>query len=250
MELLKSRLLTVPHGFPTRAGGVSPAPWASLNAGTSTGDEPAAVRENLARLARAARCRGPIRLLTQVHGDLVVREGPEREGPPPEADGAWTGEAGVALGIRTADCLPVLLEDPVGRRVAAVHAGWRGVLAEIVVRAIDALVAEGSAPGDLRVAVGPGIGPCCFEVGGDLPERFGQAFGAGVVLAGAPGAQARLDLPAAVQVSLARRGVPVAQVEVLRHCTACDARFYSHRRDAGRTGRHCSFITAAFATRL
>lgn len=251
VELLKSKVLTAAHGFPTRSGGVSQGPFATLNTGSSAGDDPAAVEENLRRLARVAGAREPIRLLSQVHGDRVIHavRGEVLAGFP-EADGQWTGDEGVVLGIRTADCLPVLLEDPVGRRVAAVHAGWRGVISEIVCRALDALEECGSRPGDLRVALGPAIQGCCFEVDGDLPDRFARAFGAAVVVPAAGAAKPHLDLARAVRMSLERRGVAAGNIEALGACTACDPRFFSYRRDGGRTGRQLSFISCCFATAL
>ncbi len=251
MELLKSKLLSAPHGFPTRQGGLSQGPFASLNASATVGDEPAHVEANLERLAAAAQVAPDrIRLLSQVHGDLVIEATEVAPQAPPTADGQWTQAPGVAIGVRTADCLPILLEDPIGRRVAAVHAGWRGVIAKIVVKAIDALVAQGTRPENLRAAIGPAIGPCCFEVDGDVPDRFAAAFGAAVVRRVEGRAKPFLDLAACVRQSLEQSGVPRGQVDALGACTSCDARFYSHRRDQGRTGRHLSFITCRFETHL
>jgi YfiH family protein len=236
--LLTSRRLSVPHGFSTRAGGVSVGPFASLNAGAGVGDDPLAVAENLARLVRAAG--GPIATAKQVHGAEVVRtSGPGIEAM---ADALWTDEPGGSVGVRTADCVPILIEDPGGRRVAAVHAGWRGVAARVVERAVAALVKEGARASELKVALGPCIQRCCFEVSGDLPERFAAAFGPEVVVASAPGSR-HLDLPLALVRSLAEAGVLASQIDVLGHCTSCDPRFFSHRRDRGVTGRHLSFIT-------
>jgi len=251
MELITSALIRAPHGFPTREGGVSVGAFASLNAAVSVGDERAHVEENLRRLAQAAQV-DLSRLLTvsQVHGDRVLQARPGGApgvvSPPlGEADALWTQEPGVAVGIRTADCLPILLEDPVGRRVAAAHAGWRGVLSEIAARTLEALEAAGSRAGDLRVAIGPCIQRCCFEVDGELPERFERAFGAEVVVR-VPGKEKRhLDLPLAVRRTLVRAGVPEVQVEAIAACTSCDRRFFSHRRDRGVTGRHLSFITCS-----
>ncbi len=227
---------------------MSAAPFDSLNSSGEVGDRPEAVRENLARLAAAAGV-SSARLVSvkQVHGDVVVEAAQVRAGT--EADAVWTDAPGTAVGVRTADCLPILIEDPRGR-VAAVHAGWRGVIAEITARTIEGLVARGARVAELRVAIGPCIQRCCFEVDGDLPERFAGAFGDAVVLAAQGGAKPHLDLPRAVVTTLARLGVPAAHVAVLPQCTRCDARFFSHRRDRGVTGRHLSFITCGGAAAL
>ncbi|MCU0697311.1 MAG: peptidoglycan editing factor PgeF [Myxococcaceae bacterium] len=251
MELFRSKVIRVPHGFPSRHGGVSTGPFASLNTSTSVGDDAACVAENVKRLA-AALGAGPewVATMHQVHGVTVLEATGAGEGalPPPvgEADALYTRAAGVAVGVRTADCLPILVEDPVGRQVAAVHAGWRGVIGDVLGRTLDRLVQTGARVDELRVAIGPAIGPCCFEVDGDLPQRFEAAFGANVVrrVPGKP--RVHLDLAWAVAESLRRRGLPEAHVDVLPHCTRCDARFFSHRRDSGLTGRMLSLIRCAF----
>lgn len=227
---------------------MSEGPFRSLNCAATVGDRPEAVAENLRRVALAAGVSpGWLLTVSQVHGDVVLRAGAGERGqvgrPLGEADGLWTDARGTAVGVRTADCLPVLLEDPVGRRVAAVHAGWRGVIADIAARAVEALKAAGSRPEDLRAVVGPCIQRCCFEVDGELPERFRAAFGEDVVVE-VPGKERRhLDLPRAVLRALGRAGLDEAHVAALPQCTMCDARFFSHRRDRGLTGRHLSFIT-------
>jgi YfiH family protein len=248
VELITSELLGVPHGFPTRSGGVSEGPFASLNCAFSVGDAPGAVAENLTRIARAAGVEpGALITVSQVHGDVVLRAGaaggPTPRPPIGEADGVWTDVPGTAVGVRTADCLPILIEDRGGRRVAAVHAGWRGVLANVAVRALEQLFAAGTRAEDVRVVIGPCIQKCCFEVDGDLPARFAAAFGDVVVVPVEGKTKPHLDLPRAVTVALARAGLPAAHVAALPHCTRCDDRFFSHRRDRGVTGRHLSFIT-------
>lgn len=239
MDLITSRVLPVPHGFPTREGGVSTGAWASLNAGGSVGDAPAAVELNLALIAAEAKVpRDRLFGVTQVHGDAVV-EAPV--GSAVQADAIWSGRAGDAVGVKTADCVPILIADPKGRRVAAVHAGWRGTLSEIAARTVETLVRAGSAPADLRVAIGPAIGACCYAVGEDLIAQFAARFPAEVC-----GSGRTLDLKRAVRVTLERAGVPHAQIDDLGLCTACDPRFFSHRRDKGHTGRHFSFIACCF----
>lgn len=248
VELLTASTLDVPHGFPTRAGGVSAGPFAALNTSFSVGDEAAHVRENLRRLAEAARVT-PERLftVTQVHGDALVHAPCAPETP---ADALWADTPGTAVGVRTADCLPVLLHDRASGRVAAVHAGWRGVINELTGKTLQRWFELGTRPEDVRAALGPCIQQCCFEVDGELPQRFAAAFGAEVVISVAGKEKKHLDLPRAVAVTLARAGVREAHVAALPQCTQCDPRFFSHRRDQGVTGRHLSFIACVGASRL
>jgi YfiH family protein len=248
--LLSSSLLPVPHGFSTREGGVSEGPFASLNLGFSVGDERERVAENLARVARQAGVEpSALRTVSQVHGAAVLEVSSRAGGPevPPvvgEADAVWTGLAGEAVGVKTADCVPILLVDLEGRHVAAVHSGWRGTVAQVTARTVDALVARGAKPARILCAVGPSIRACCYEVSPELAQTFEEAFGPEAVRGG--GARPHLDLVAALRRTLAERGIADAHVDVLPHCTHCDDRFFSHRRDAGRTGRHLSLVVCRF----
>ncbi len=248
VELIRSKLITSPHAFPTRAGGVSLAPFSSLNTALTVGDEPAAVAQNLERLS-AAFGATPKQLVTvhQVHGTTVLEATAAGQGVLGDADAVFTRQAGLLVGVKTADCLPILIEDPKTGQVAAVHAGWRGVIGEIVLRAIEKLGAD---PAGLNVALGPAIQACCFEVDGDLPSRFAAAFGDGVVRPQPGKAKVHLDLAWAVGRSLARAGVPESHVDVLPHGTRCDARFFSYRREEGRTGRQLSLIQCVRETSL
>jgi polyphenol oxidase len=250
-SLVTSALLPVPHGFATRAGGVSEGPYASLNLGFAVGDLRDRVEENHRRLAVAAGAAlEALHTVKQVHGDRVVEAGAgEGTGalrpPEGEADALWTERPEHWVAVGTADCVPVLLVDPEGRRVAAVHSGWRGTDARIVARAVESLVARGSRPERLLAAVGPSIQRCCYVVSEDLGQRFTAGFGPEVVVR--EGADVRLDLARAVRDTLLGAGLKAAHVDVLLHCTACDAdRFFSHRRDAGRTGRHLNFVVHRF----
>lgn len=248
---LTSRLLPVPHGFTLRSGGVSEGPFGSLNLGFAVGDTPWRVEENHRRLASAAGAAlGALYTVRQVHGDRVVEaaggEPPEGLRPPQEeADALWTERPGEWVAVGTADCVPVLLVDPEGRRVAAVHSGWRGTEARIVARAVEALVARGARPERLLAAVGPSIRRCCYEVSPELAERFTAHFGSEVVEQA--GGRVRLDLALAVERTLAAAGLRPGHVEVLPQCTVCEpGSFFSHRRDAGRTGRHLNFVLHRF----
>ena len=240
MEILSSALLAgFPHGFSTRPGGASRAPFDSLNLGTSVGDDAAAVETNWRRIGSETGL--AFARAKQVHGDrvIVVREATGRT---EEADAVVSLLPGVAACVSVADCVPVLIGDPRSGAVAAVHAGWRGTLVRTVARAVEALGREvGARASDLLVAIGPAIGPCCYEVSPDLAQYFRDEIGGRV--AEVRGHGARVDLWQANELVLRQAGVARERIEVLGRCTACDAEaFFSHRRDRGRTGRQVGFI--------
>jgi YfiH family protein len=237
---LVARSLPVRHGFTLRSGGVSEGKRASLDLGPA-GDGGPDVRENRARLARAAGLPpAGLVLAEQVHGTRVVRGLP---GELPEADALWTDATDAWIGVRTADCVPLLLSSDDGSRVAAVHSGWRGTLGHIAEVAVTTLGHDaGATPATLRAAIGPCIGVCCYEVSEDLADRFTQAFGKAVVRReGRP--RPHLDLRLAVRQTLLQAGLADTHIEDVPGCNACEpARFFSHRRDQGGTGRHLAFI--------
>lgn len=240
---LRSSLLDVPHGFSLRTGGVSRGPLASLNLGRGVGDAESDVAENERRLASAAGLSpGALATVHQVHGDRVVRGAP---GTSTDADALWTDDAGGTwVGVKSADCVPVLIATADGRAVAAVHSGWRGTSLRVAARAVEVLVSAGAAPVTLRAAVGPCIQACCYQVGEDLAVRFRASFGDAVVREG--GVRPHLDLSLAVQETLVAAGLLRTHIDVLAACTACEPeRFFSHRRDGGVTGRHLAFIAPA-----
>jgi YfiH family protein len=210
--------------FSTRAGGVSEPPFDTLNLGRLTADDPANVAENRRLLCEEAGTEPELlRYGRQVHGPLVRRA--RTQGEP--GDGVWSDHPGEPLMVFAADCLPVALARVNGEQpaVAAVHVGWRGLLAGIVGNAVAAL-----GGGRLAAVLGPGIGPCCYEVGEDVAGPFRARFGAAVA------ADGTLDLWSATEQAL--RSAGVAEVSRLDLCTACHPElFFSHRRDGGRTGR-------------
>jgi polyphenol oxidase len=210
--------------FSTRRGGVSRAPFDTLNLGRLTDDDPAHVSENRRRLCSEVGTEPELLSYgRQVHGATVRRAG--AQGDP--GDGLWTDTPGEPLLVFTADCLPIALARANGRppAVAALHVGWRGLLAGIVQSAASCL-----GGGMLAAAIGPGIGPCCYEVGGEVATPFRERFGEDIV------ANGRLDLWTAAERALRTGGV--ADVHRTDVCTSCDpGLFFSHRRDAGRTGR-------------
>lgn len=205
--------------FTTRAGGVSEGPYASLNLGRWTDDDPAAVEENRRRAAGGA----PIAFARQVHGVEVV----ELDGAPADddaisdADGVVTRAHGVAALVLTADCVPVALSAP-GAAVAMVHAGWKGLSGGV----LEAGVAALRAGGPVHAAIGPAAGACCYEVGPEVAERF-PAW----ALDGR-----RLDLKGVAAARL--RAAGVATVHDVGRCTMCEPGvFFSHRASGGVTGR-------------
>ena len=220
----------------TLSGGVSQPPFHSFNLGDHVGDDPQAVAENRRRLRDALDCQPA--WLSQVHGVRAVEADPARV---LEADASWSATPGVACVILTADCVPVLFCDRAGTRVAAAHAGWRGLASGMLETTLEALAC---APGDVLVWLGPAIGPQAFEVGPEVREAF---------LVGYPQAQAAFqpsanpgkfltDLYHLARIRLAACGVAAVYGGGL--CTWSDPRFYSYRR-AARTGRFASLIWLA-----
>jgi YfiH family protein len=191
-----------------------------------------------ARVGRALEASGRLLLLSQVHGARVVEAPWEGR---PEADAAVATAPGWLLGIQTADCLPVLLVDPRRRFVAAAHGGWRGTAAGVAARAVEALVARGSRPGDLVAALGPAVGVCCYEVGLELHGSFGPS-GAAFFRPG-PRGRPHLDLRAATVRQLLDAGVPSEAIHHVGDCTRCrDDLYHSYRRDGRAAGRMVSFV--------
>jgi polyphenol oxidase len=210
--------------FATRRGGVSAGPYESLNLGLLTKDDPAKVEENRRRLCLAVGA-DPERLAMnrQVHAATVNRAVPGERGR--EGDGLWSDEPGLPLLKLTADCLPIALVRRNGTpALALLHAGRLGLLDGIVEAGVAALGAE-----NLAAAVGPGIGPCCYEVGDDIANTYRARFGAEAVRG------RNLDLWTVAERSL--RAAGVTSVERVDVCTACNDEFFSHRRDRGTTGR-------------
>jgi purine-nucleoside/S-methyl-5'-thioadenosine phosphorylase / adenosine deaminase len=233
---LEAALPGAKAAFSTRVGGVSEAPYDALNIAIMTGDERESVRENRHRLA-AAFGRDPegVVMGRQVHG-VELKEHAERQGPrvyadvvksPDEVDAHSTSSAELTPLVMVADCLPVAVVGPGG--VAMAHCGWRGLAGGIVTKAVEAVNAEAA-------AIGPGIGPCCYEVGEEVLAEFDDLEGV---------AEGRmLDLPAVASALLERAGVSASESADL--CTSCNPDlFYSHRRDGERTGRQAGLVWMA-----
>jgi len=220
--------------FTTRRGGVSRGPYASLNLGRWTDDDPAAVAANRDRLAAALGLeRTSIAQGRQVHEATVRRVGarPDPDSPPEPADGQATALPGVAALVLTADCLPVALAAP--GAVAMLHAGWRGLAGGVLVEGVAALREVGG-PGPVVAAIGPGAGACCYEAGEEVHTAL-AAYGP------APRRGRHADLKLAARRALASAGVE--EVHDVGLCTICSPPelFFSHRRDGGVTGRQAGF---------
>jgi YfiH family protein len=188
--------------------------------------------------ARELSACGRLFLLKQVHGTGLAAPPWET---PPEADASATATAGQILGIKTADCLPVLFVDPNRRIAAAAHAGWRGTAAGVVRQALEWLAAHGAPPADIQVGLGPCIGPCCYEVSDDLRAHFAadeQRF----FVAGHRG-RPHLDVRGINEGQLLAAGVSRANIAHVDECTQCHPeRYYSYRREGAGTGRMISYV--------
>ena len=221
--------------FTTRVGGVSLPPYDTLNLGRSATDLPEAVSENRRRVLSTLGL-APDRLVTagQIHGTAVAR--PDAPGHHDGCDVLLTRSPGLALAVTGADCLPILLVAP--GAVAAAHSGWRGTEAGAPRAALRALLSACGAPAErVQVYFGPCIRPCCYEVGPEVASRFPAGAVSRV------DGTWRLDLVAAARIQLVADGLPERAIADTGACTACEPLLYfSHRRDAGRTGRHWGVI--------
>jgi YfiH family protein len=228
------------HAVLTRRGGVSRTPFESLNLGSSVGDDPQAVAENRRRtFALFGRTLHSVPELYQVHSNRILLAALRREGEPfPQADGVVTNSPDITLCMRFADCVPILLYDPIRRAAGIAHAGWKGTIAGVAASAVAALRGHfGSHPEDILAGIGPSIGPDHYAVGGEVLDALREAFGgqAGKWLT-RRGGEAYLDLWAANEFILRRSGVE--KIELAGICTACHTEdWFSHRAEHGHTGR-------------
>jgi polyphenol oxidase len=240
------------HGFFTRQGGVSGGLYASLNGGIGSGDNADLVAENRARMAAAVAVE-PHRLVTayQTHSPhVVVADAPWAADARPRGDAIVTRTPGLAIGITTADCGPILLVDPAARIIGAVHAGWRGALAGIAEAAVAAMERLGAERGRIRAALGPMIRQANYEVGPDLIGRFAAEDSASerFFISAARDGHSLFDLAGYIATRLARAGI--RHVEDVGLCTYSDPElFFSFRRATHRAetdyGRHVNAIALA-----
>lgn len=246
----------------TRHGGVSTGPYASLNLGGKTGDEPDNVRENRLRAAGViGKESRNLVFAKQVHGSDIARVENGFEGAFDDTDALTTDALQTPLVILTADCAAVFVFDPVKNAIAIAHAGWRGTVAGIAAKTVKRMQKEyGSSPGDLLAGIGPSIGPCCYEVGEEviitvetkLPDYTEEILvqpdmaSAGSFRAAVNEDHRHFDLWRANELMLVDAGVPENNIEIARLCTACRTDlFYSHRAEKGVTGRFGGLLMLA-----
>jgi YfiH family protein len=234
------------HGFMGRRGGKSVGPYAGLNVSYRVGDDPKVVSQNICDMKLAVGIHdGRILTMKQVHGDNIVEVKDKNLKEAGEADGMITGEPDVYLGVLTADCVPILFLAPRQRLVAAVHAGWRGTLAGIAAKTVCLFENQyGVALDDIEVALGPSIGPCCYEVksdvAGPLMKKWGKLTTPSISV---KDGRSVVNLRRLNRDILLAAGVPGKQLFQVGPCTSCTPEdFFSYRRERSETGRQISVI--------
>jgi YfiH family protein len=237
------------HAFFTRQGGVSSGAFGSLNLSRDVGDRPENVAENWHRVARVLGLEeAHVFIPRQVHErGVVVVDGraSSAEIALTPADAVISNGPGLACAVRTADCVPILVGDRQTRRVAAIHAGWRGVVQGVTRAAVEALLERGSRPEELIAAIGPHISLAAFEVGDEVARELAGASSAQHVVTRHEGQKAHVSLAGIVRAQLMQLGVPNDHVEELPGCTFGDAsKFFSYRRDGRQSGRQVSAIVS------
>jgi len=240
------------HAFTTRLGGVSRGIFESLNLGLSVGDDRADVMRNYAAVCGfLGIATEDIVFSRQVHSARIRVAGRADRGAlfgasACEADGIVTADAGVALAVFAGDCAPILLHDPVAGAVGAVHAGWRGTVADIAGAAVRKMAGEfGCVPSDVRAAIGPCISKCCFETGRDVAGALCAALpgaeGSCIAPCGGKGDKYMVDIKEANRLLLQRAGV--RDIELSDECTSCRCdKYWSHRRTDGKRGSQAAII--------
>ena len=249
---VRSDRITLPHGFSTRIGGVSALPHtASLNLAFGRGDHDATVLANLARFTEAVGVPNEVISLPQIHsaevrivGEIDCGLGYQRAADG-SCDGYVTAAHGVAIGVKTADCVPILLADEAAGIIGALHAGWRGTVAGIARAGVEKMIALGADPARIVAAIGPAICPHCYEVGEDFAAAVAASLCTDLCLPHLVHRDGRLfaDLPAMNFAILTNAGLRPDNIDRSGLCTCCDTtRFYSHRASHGLRGTLLSVI--------
>jgi polyphenol oxidase len=249
----KFERIGVRHAFSTRIGGISPPPFDSLNLGNPNGcavqDDYDRIWENYARLTRCIGCgSGPPLRVHQVHGRVVAAVEAEREFDTDcKADALVSSDWHRAISVRTADCLPVLLCSGDGKFVAAVHAGWRGIVAGVIPAAVEKMMEIGELPAEgILAAIGPCIGFDAFEVDAEVLAEFEKIFGQAAPIARTRNGKGKADLRRAAEMQLIGSGLRAGNVDSTDRCTVIHRdEFFSHRRENGVTGRMATVIAGS-----
>jgi YfiH family protein len=241
------------HAFFTRRGGVSEGPFAALNLSPEVGDRAEHVLENLGRAARTVGLVPErVYVAAQLHDrGVILLHGSENPSAVARtaADAIVSSALGIGCAVRTADCVPILLADPETGRVAAVHAGWRGVVRRVIASATDRMLELGSRRAALLAAFGPHIGPEAFEVGSDVAQQLAQASAAASAVVPGSSGKAFVSLAAVVRAQLCEAGLAEENIEQVPGCTYRDAsQFFSYRRDGQRSGRMLAVIVPRAAS--
>jgi len=237
------------HAFFTRSGGVSPAPFDSLNFSVSVGDEPANVQHNLTVAAQyLGVAPHKILFLDQIHSAIVLHATSTDDQPSlrlTQGDGVVSGDPLVACAVRVADCAPVLLADRRSGAVAAIHSGWKSTAQNIVAAGVQAVRSLAGSTVDIVAAVGPHIEACCFEVGPDVAQTLARACSDQHVVVPGKRGRPHVDLRRVIHAQLVQAGVRPNDIDHVRGCSVCDrVRFFSYRRDGARSGRLLAAIVA------
>ena len=248
---MRSSVLPARHAFTTRFGGVSKGPFESLNLGSNRGDDPAAVRENYRRVAAlmGADIDG-CAVTKQVHGNEVrIVTGEDRHvcmsRVPYEADGIVTAEPGLPLFCFTADCVPVLLLDAENRVAGAIHCGWRSSVADILKIALEKMERLGARRKQIRAALGPAIGRCCFETDDDVPRAVSRYLEGDTegLFEQRPDGKTLVDLRLANKRRLLQLGLREEFIDLSEECTFCShEKYWSHRYTKGNRGSQAACI--------
>jgi len=240
----------VRHAFSTRIGGISPPPFDSLNLGNPNGcpvqDDYDRIWANYARLLSCINCdsQPPLRV-HQVHGNVVARvERGAKFDTACKADALISRDSERVISIRIADCVPILISSADGRLVAAVHAGWRGIVAGVIAETVKRMLNDGTGPADTFIAaIGPCIGHDSFEVGTEVLEEFTRLFGAAAPISRHSQTKGKVDLRKTAMMQLMNCGIPERNIDSTDRCTFSHREeFFSHRRDNGTTGRLAAVI--------
>ena len=242
------------HGYSTREGGVSEGIFASMNLGFARGDDDDRVRENFRRIFAALGIPEGAEVFTKQTHTTNVRvavaedcgTGIGRAVPYDDVDGLVTDVPGLALTVFTSDCVPVFFYDPKKRAIGVCHAGWRGTVGGIAGKTAELMCRTyGCDPADIIAAIGPSIGPECFEVGEEVADEFSREFGESVILRSGS-AKPHVDLWLSNVLSLKRAGLSEEHITVSGLCTMCHPdMFFSHRATAGKRGSNAGFLMLA-----